>query len=358
MTVTVESLLQGNNFPPVLFLFGEENFLMEESLNRIINHLCPDEASRYDLDVLSADETYQNDICIKASAYPMSSSRRVVAVKNIQLLFTSKSKKAPKGSQLANYLNSPSPNSILILTAEIDTFAGITSSLKGKNSITASKQIENAKFPYNILLSKFAWIEFPKLYESQYPSWITQRIKNNGKTINQDAIELLIAQTIPSLRDLNNEIEKLCLFVQDRKTINIDDVGSIAGSTRANNVFELQNAVGACDLNKSLTILYNMLANQRQEMLIITMLTRYFVSIWKLQEEVAKTSNNAQLAGKIGVSPYFMKDYLNAANQYKPSQVNNALIALCDADLQLKSTGSDNLLIMQNLITRIITGSK
>ncbi len=132
----------------------------------------------------------------------------------------------------------------------------------------------------------------------------------------------------------------------------------IAGSNRANSVFELQNSIGRADLKKSLSILYNMLDNQRQEMLIITMLTRYFVAIWKLQEESAKTTNNAILAGKIGVTPFFLKDYTAAAKQFRPHQINNALIALCDADLQLKSTGSDNLLIMQNLITRIITGSR
>ena len=161
MSEFIDNLIKKGDYPNVLFIFGEEEFLIDEATHKLINSLCPDEMSRYDLDVISGDETTQNEISIKAGAFPMSSDRRVVVVKNIAPLFSSRVKKAPKGSPLASYLASPSPNTILIITAEIDTFSGISSQLKGKNSAAAQKQIDNAKFPYNILLSKYPWVEFP-----------------------------------------------------------------------------------------------------------------------------------------------------------------------------------------------------
>lgn len=356
MIESVDQIIQSGNVPPILFIFGEEDFLIEESLAKLIAYLLPTEHSRYDFDMLDGDDTSQNIIVSKASSYPMANDRRVVVVRRVEKLFTSRSKKPDKNSPISSYLKNPSPSTVLIFVSNTDAFTGISAGLKGKNIDKAKKQIENAKFPYNEILSKYEWIEFPKIWESNLPSWISQRVKSYGKTISQDAVELLFAQTPPSLRDLSNEIEKICLFIQDQKNISVEDVGKIAGSSRSNNVFELQNAVGERNLKKSLTILYNMLASEKQEMLIITMLTRYFLAVWKLQEAAAATNNNSELAGKVGVNPFFLKDYRAAASKYSPTMVNNAIIALCDADLELKSSGFDNLLTMQNLLTKIIQG--
>ncbi len=350
---SVDSIIKSGKVPSILLIFGEEEFLIEEAVAKLTKFLCPTELSLYDYDLLDGEDTSQMVIAGKAQSYPMASERRVIVVKRFEKLFSGKSKKPEKNSPLAAYFNNPSPMTVLVLAAQTDTLAGISNSIKSIKLDNSDKQIEKAKFPYNVLLSKYEWIEFPKIYESNYPTWMNQRIKSFGKTIDPEALALLLAQTPPSLRDINNEIDKIVLYLQDRKNITLNDVTNIAGSSRAFNVFELQNAIGLKDLNKSLKILYNMLDGERQEMLIITMLTRYFLAIWKLQEEFQKTQGPA-LAGKIGVSPYFLKDYQAAAKKYNPAQINNAIISLCNTDLELKSSGSDNLLSMQSLITNII----
>lgn len=356
MNDSIDSILNSKNHLPIIFIFGEEDFLIEESVSKLIKHFCPNENSFYDFDSLNGDEVTESIIVGKCSAYPMVNEKRVVVVKHLEKMYSGRTKKAEKNSALNAYLSNPSSSTVLILVAEIDTFSGIATGLKGTNSEKFKKQIDNAKFPYNLLLANYTWVEFPKVYDSSFPKWIAQRIKSNGKTISDEACELLFAQTTPVLRDIANEVEKLCLYAGDRKNIEINDVLNISGATRANNVFELQNAIGSKNLSKSLKILYNMLATDRQEMLIITMLTRYFTIVWKLQEEMSKTTNNSQLASAVGVNPYFLKDYSPVTKLYKPAELNNALIALCDADLELKSSGGDNLLTMQSLITRIIEG--
>lgn len=354
MLTTLANITQGKSRSPIIFLFGEEEFLLEEAFNKIVSHFVPNPADYYDFDALDGDDISEIILSSKCTSYPMASERRIVAVKRFDKIFTSRSKKPDKGSPFAAYLDNPSPSTILVLSAGIDTFSGIASSLSGKNPDKAEKMISGAKFPYSLLLAKYDWIEFPRIYDNQLPAWANARINSLGKSFDAAAIELLLAQTPPSVRDINNEIEKIALYYESKKNISQEDIVKITGSNRSFNVFELQNAIGEKNLNKSLNILYNMLAADRQEMLIITMLTRYFLAVWKLQEEMQTTDNPAALAGKIGVAPFFVKDYQATARRYKPAQVNKALISLCEADLLLKSSGSDNLLVMQNLITNII----
>ena len=97
-----------------------------------------------------------------------------------------------------------------------------------------------------------------------------------------------------------------------------------------------------------------MLAADRQEMLIITMLTRFFTVLWKLSDEPATGKNHFQLAGAVGINPYFVAEYLSALKKYKPEELDRAFIALAEADSQLKSTGGSSIMILQKMLLSII----
>ncbi len=343
-----------NKKSPVIFLFGQEEFLLGEALDKLINAFCPDRKNPSDFDLLDGGEIDERTIVERCSSFPMMSEKRLVVVKNVEKLFTGRSKKADKNSSLAKYLNNPSDFSILIFVAFIDTFSGIGTGLSGKNKAKFEKMIEQAKFPYNVLLKNYDWIEFPKLYDNQIISWIKDRFKTYGKQISQEAANLLYALSSGELRDIANEIEKICLFVGESKEISIDDISKVTGNRRTNNVFELQNAIGSKNIALANEILFNMLASERQEMLIITMLTRYFTAIWKVQELLNKTKDTKEIADAIGVNSYFIKDYIEPAKIYSNKAAENAIIALCEADFELKSSGGNNILTMQNLIEKII----
>jgi len=352
MVKSLNEIIQ--NPSPIVFLFGEEEFILEEALEKIINRFCPDK-NHYDFDLLDGAQINENILVDKCSSYPMINDKRVVIIKNAEKLFTSKSKKPDKNSLFYQYLSNPSSSTLLIITAFIDNFTGIGNGILGKNKQKYEKMIENAKFPYNILLTKFNWMEFPKLYDNQIPYWIKDRFKLYNKKIDDEAANLLFAFSNGELRDIANEIEKICLFVEDRQEITRNDISAVSGNRRLNNVFELQNAIGAKDSAKANEILFNMLLHERQEMLIITMLTRYFIAVWKVQELLTKNIRSKEIASMINVNEYFINDYIKPAKLFSNKAVEQAIIHLCEADFELKSSSSNNLLIMQKLIEKIIS---
>ncbi len=358
MIQSIDELFDSQALPKVLLMFGAEDFLLEESLNKLIKYVNKTEYDSYNFDMLDADETNADTIANICSSFPMMSERRVVIVKRFDKLFTGRAKKTDKNSSIARYLSNPSPTTLLVLVADIDSLAGLASMYSGKQKDKAQKKIDSAKFPFDIILKNHEWIEFPKVYDSQYPGWVARRFKNLGKSISDKAVQLLVAQSAQSLREINNEIEKLVLFTEGKSSISEDDVLAVSGSGRTFNVFELQKSISAKDLNNALIILNNMLANDRQEMLIITMLTRYFTLLWKLIELKAKQLPIQQIASELGVNTFFIDEYMNASRLYSPADINNAFVALCDADLEMKSSYPDPLLSMHRMIIRIIEGNK
>lgn len=350
----IDKIISSENFPPIIILFGEEEFLINETLDKILKVLIKDMSDEYNFDQLDGNEVKLSTLVDICNSYPMMSDRRVVIVKDFGKLFPGRgSKKEPDNSSFAKFLNSPQESTYLILTASISSLNGISKKF-ASNPETAKKKISSAKFPYNILLSKYHWMEFPKLYESEFPKWITSRIKAMGKRISIEAAQLLASRSEQNLRDISNEIEKLIIYTEARDSIDIADVTSLSGANRDYNVFELQKAVGKRSLGSSLKILFNMLDADKQEILIVTMLTRYFTILWKLIEESRHTSNDYQLASKIGVSPFFVPEYKAALRNYTTNEIDSAFLALTDADLKLKTSSGSTLAIMQNLLIEII----
>jgi len=200
----------------------------------------------------------------------------------------------------------------------------------------------------------YEWIEFSKVWESSFSSWVLKRFKEKGKEIGSDAVEFLVANTTPTLRDLNSEIDKINLFTGDRKTISYDDVANVAGCSRVHNVFELQKAIGKRLLTQSIDILQNMLAYDKQEMLILTILARFFVTLWKLLEANTPGNDNFKVAELTGISPFFVPDYKEYLSKYKYYEIERALKLITKTDEKLKSSSVSTLYMLEKMLIRIM----
>ena len=354
MVETIDNIFTLGKLPNIMLIFGQEEYLIEEAFKQVLAKLRMENSINFDFDILDGEETGVNSLVDLCNSLPMISQHRVVAVKNFEKMFTARqSKKEDKYRSLTKYLANPSPTTFLLLASEAEISGGIGNLYKSDRK-KAFQKISNLKYPYDIILNKYEWIELPKVYDSKYPNWVEGRLSRHGKSIDSEALALLIANSRQTLRDLSNEIEKLLAFVQDKEKIEIDDISFLVGNTRQYNVFELQKAVGQRLLAKSLSIMENMMDTDRQEMLVITMLTRYFILLAKLHEESKKGMNRYELAAKVGVSPFFLSEYLDALSHYQPDAINKALLALCQADLDIKTTTTPSKLILQRTLINIV----
>jgi len=105
---------------------------------------------------------------------------------------------------------------------------------------------------------------------------------------------------------------------------------------------------------RSLKISDNLLSQSNQSVLILITLTRYFLKLFKLIDELKNTTNKFQLAGKIGVNPYFIDEYIGSLRKYTPIEIEHNLSILSLADEELKSSTVNHKLLIQRTLTNII----
>jgi DNA polymerase-3 subunit delta len=169
----------------------------------------------------------------------------------------------------------------------------------------------------------------------------------------QGAPELLIAKTGTSLRDLSMEMEKLAIYLGDRKEATSDDILAIVGSSREFNVFELQDAIGKADAARAMTIATKMMETDRNEMLIISMVTRYFTSLFRLID-LRGVTDRGEIARIAGIPPFKIGDAFDALDRLGPLRIERGLGILRNAEATLKSTSTDPLVVLQSMIARML----
>ncbi len=356
MLVNLNDILNNVELPTIILIFGEEDLLIENAVDLLLKKALVTETDRFNFDMFDGEDGSSDlatiiDVC---RSYPMMSPKRVILVKRFEKFFSGRGTKKFENSPVSKYFENPSPDTFLILTSELEAAKDLAKFMKeGKNQVV-SKKISALKYPFNFLIENHKWIEYSKIHESEYPKWIISKFKQLNKTISENAAQLIAAHCRQTLRDIDNEINKLDTFTLDKKSISEDDVLLLVGSTREYNVFELQKAVGERNLIKSVNIMNKMLANDRQEMLILTILTKFFTVLWKLSDESSAGVNPFQLATKVGIFSTHLNEYQSAVKRFSAEDLENCFLVLAETDLQLKSSGTDNLYVMHKMLLNII----
>ena len=90
-------------------------------------------------------------------------------------------------------------------------------------------------------------------------------------------------------------------------------------------------------------------------MLVLINLYNYFKKVHKVHFE--KSSNATEIARSIGMSPYFVKEYIAAARNYQPARMGEVFAILHEFDLKSKGIeggkASDGELLTE-LVVRLI----
>lgn len=183
-------------------------------------------------------------------------------------------------------------------------------------------------------------LEFKKPYDSQMQPWLGWMSKNVEKKIDYKAGQLILEKIGNDLNMLDNEIQKLALFVGKRPEIQEEDVRSLLYATRSHSIFELLNAVGARDKKNTLQVLHRMLEEGESEIFIFTMLLRHLRQIWKSIEWM-EVKSESDIQKELGIHPFFWNDFRKQRDRNMKTSFEKIWEKAKDLDVVLKSQSVD-----------------
>lgn len=319
--------IKTNGLKPIYYIFGEDTFSFDYAKEVLDKVVTPKLASEFDKETFYGSKTNYTDIISAASTFPFGDGKKFLIVKNAE--------KPKDKDKLADYAKSPSEFTVLLLFHE--------------GTITKPESE-----PFKTLNKLGEIFESKEMKGDALVEWIKTFAKENDKNISDENAHLLIDIVGENRSLIELQLEKIFLFLNDKKEITLESIQKLATELKQFNIFDLINAVGRKDKAKALEIAFNLYDSGTEIIQIIAMLNRYFTALAKINELTAMKLSVQEAARIVGTHQYYYKDYLDARRRYSDKEITNAFRALFNADLSIKTSSLDEKTVLTILIADIL----
>lgn len=320
MVIDIWKKIENARFSPIYLVYGNESFIINETRQRIISHAITEEEMDFNFSTYDLEETPVEVAIEDAETFPFMGERRVVILQNPIFLTSEKSKGKVEHNvkRLEDYIQSPAPYTILVITAhyeKLDERKKITKALKKAGEVVEAK----------------------KLSEQELKSWIRERATTHGVQIDEEAVELLINLAGTNLMMLTQELDKLSLYASDTNLVDAAVVEKLTVRSLEQNIFALVDKVVQRRTDEALRIYYDLLKQNEEPLKILAILAGQFRLIYGVKELSRRGYGQQKIATNLKVHPFRVKLAAGQAKHFDDAQLSRIIDLLSQGDYEIKS---------------------
>lgn len=307
--------IKAGKLAPVYLLTGEENYYIDLVSDYMENNIVSEDMRDFAQTILYGRDVVMEDIIERANNVPMLSPVQLVMVKEAQDIGKSRNRTVADWDALVHYLDHPQPQTVLVLCYR-------------------HSKIDKRTKVYKALSEKAVIYERNKMYDNEIPGWISNVVKQQGYSITERGATMMAESLGNNLSKIVNELSKIYITLPAGSTITEEVIEYNVGISKDYNVFELQNAIGRRDVERCNRIVNYFAANPKENpiQMVLPSLYGYFIKVMiYLQEPDKKLA-----AQKMGVNPFFIRDYDAAARNYTLGKLASCIGYLHETDLRSK----------------------
>ena len=317
-------------FKPVYWLEGEEEYFIDKAVDYAEHHILNESEASFNLSVFYGKDANWADVLNACRRYPMFAERQVVLLKEAQQM--------KDVEKLEPYIETPLSSTVFVVSYK-------------------EKKLDARKKFAKLVKENGVLVTTKKMYDKDVPAWTQELVHSKGLTISPRGLALLVDHIGNDLTRIENEIDKLSVNLGKGTNITEDDIEKYIGVSKDYNVFELQAALAAKDLARTIRIIQYFEANPKAGpiQLILPSLYSFFSKVFMIFG--AGTNDEKTIATSIGVNPYFMKDYMQAARLYSYPGVEKVLLLLHQYNLKsigVGSTATEDASLMKEMVVKML----
>jgi DNA polymerase-3 subunit delta len=319
------------SFKPVYWLEGEEEYYIDKAVAFAEHQILNESEASFNLTIFYGKDANWPDVINACRRYPMFAERQVVLLKEAQQM--------RDVEKLESYMENPLHSTVFVVSYK-------------------EKKLDARKKMAKLIKEKGVLLTTKKMYDNQLPEWTNELLQAKGLTITQNGLALLIDHIGNDLSRIENEVDKISVNLGTRTSITEDDIEQFIGVSKDFNVFELQSALAAKDLARSIRIIQYFESNPKAApiQLVLPSLYSFFSKVFMVFG--TGTSDEKTIATSIGVNPYFMKEYLQAARTYTYPGIENALLLLHQYNLKavgVGNSGTEDASLLKEMVVKIMS---
>lgn len=320
--------LKSRQFKPVYLLMGEEPFYIDR-ICRFFENKVIEEADRdFNQVVLYGKDTSAAEIVANAKEFPFGSQYKLVIVKE--------AKDLKDIDLLKSYVENPAESSILVLCHKY-----------GKLKATQYKAYEK----------KGVVFESVGIKDWNLPDWVQKTASAFKFKLDAQTANILTEHIGNDLSRIFNEFEKLKVILPPGSSITPDVVEQYIGISKEYNIFELQEALGSRNAQKTFKIIHNFTQHLKENPNIKTILMLYNFYHKMLMYHLSPDKGNEALRAIYGnLPPMILSKNVRYAQSHTIAQLTNIISVLREYDVKSKGvdSNSDEGELLKEMIYKIL----
>lgn len=327
--------LAGGKPVPAVVLLGTDPYLRDLCRKQIVEACVPEGAREWAVARVRGDGKGWNEALERVQTMPMLAPKQVIIVEDAELIekLGDDSRDEILGA-LGKYLDSPAFFSVLLIQAEA---------------------LDRRQRFYKVLAEKALLVELTIGSESA-ASLAVQMAKESGVEIDRAAATLLVEILNGEPARIRIEVDKLAAYAQDRGRIATSDVEALVVAARKNTVWQLADMLATRERAAAMSFLDNLLREGEEPVRLVGALA------WRYRKLVEarglpRTTSGWQAAKQLGMNPNDAEAAIRNAHRVSKAELLAGLVALADADSQLKSSNPNPRAFMEFLIARLTSTS-
>ncbi len=315
---------------PLYFFCGDNAPLIDEALRLVSANLFPEGPAELDLRQLDAPGSNPGDILEAARTQSFFSKKKLVVVRQAQAF------KAAQWDKLKGYFKKPSPSCCIVFILSIDA-----NDKKNRSRIQALKKS-----------GPVIAFQNPK-GDRQIMQFVKARLAAQGKSIAPDALAYCGALLGENAQGIAGEIDKLALYCGRNKSVTAADVDAVVCGGEKGTIFNLVDAVGLGNMERSLELLGGILGSGVHPLVILKMLGRQFRLIQAARLLLDQGERSPDIAKKLRLPEFVVRGLLQQARGWPADRMSMVFEEIFQTGNLSKSSRAEPGIVLERLLLRL-----
>jgi DNA polymerase III subunit delta len=345
------SELQSRKMRPAYVFVGDEAFFRKRFRDAILEHLVPADLRDFSLFEFDLSETDLAEVLDRARTPSLMAPFQVFFVRGVKNLF-GRGSNDEKLTAIEEYCNNPNPDALLIFVADHISIPADARKMEMQDK-ERYQRIRDTMGQYCGI------VELARVEEGEAVRWITDYCTTRTVRVEADGARELVDALGGDMMMISNELEKLILYVGEKKRITLGDVETMVLAAKQRSLYELTDAISSKDRVRALEVLDAILASgEGEEAAIghIYMLAKTFRQMLIILERNVRDQRMlwAALWQGFRVPPFAADDIIKQARRYKNRrELTQAIRLIAKADLALRSNPVSKRMVLERLVVNL-----
>jgi DNA polymerase III subunit delta len=342
------SEVEARKLRPVYVFVGDEVFFRKQCREAILQYLVPVDMREFSLFDFDLSETDLAEVLDRARTRSLMAPFQIFFVRGVKNLF-GRGSSEDKVKAIEQYAKDPNPDAVLIFIAD---HISIPADVR-RMDLTDRERYERIR---ETLGHYCAIVELGRVEESDAVRWIQEYCVTREVKIEADAARELVDSLGGDMMMISNELEKLILYVGQKKRVTLGDVETMVLAAKQRSLYELTDAISARDRTRALEMLDSVLSSGGGDEAAIGhlyMLAKTFRQMLVILERNVRDQRMlwAALWQGFRVPPFAADDIIRQARRYKSKrELTRAIRLVAKADLALRSNPPSKRMVLEKLV--------